>query len=402
MFHVIRDRTRPFGMACGRHLAIAMLPLLTALASGCGDLPMDVMEEQPEGFTPVSPLECRAAGDIAMGQARSGRIEEGDCADYGGGRFDRWTLDLEGRAAVRIDMTSGAFDTVLELLDASGYGIAYNDDASGTLDSRIVTSLEPGTYAVIARTYAPGALGAYQLRVQEAEGCVEGPEIVLGEEIAGEITDGDCLLDQWAPMDSLSLTLSEAARLDFVVKSTDFRPLIIVRDEYRRDVLFAFDGTGSGTVQGRATLGAGAYAVYIVADGPELGSYRLLVDEVACDEPRSVSMGDAVQGTLDQGDCIREDGQFREAWVLDLDAGHTVRVDLESDDFDAWVSVMDEEGREIASDDDSGAGFDASVVVTLPAGRYRILASSYGPDAVGRYTLTVTEVPAAGAAEGGG
>jgi serine protease Do len=105
---------------------------------------------------------------------------------------------------------------------------------------------------------------------------------------------------------------------------------------------------------------------------------------------------------LDEGDCVREGGQFRDAWALDVEARRTVRVDLESDDFDAWVSVVDEEGREIASDDDSGTGFDASLMVTLPAGRYRILASSYGPGAVGAYTLTVAEVAAAGAAVGGG
>lgn len=376
--------------------------LVLALAAGCGDLPTDVMEEGFGNFTATEPLGCDPDGGIAIGQTRSGRLEQGDCASHPGGWFDRWTLTLDRAADVRIDMTSGTFDTVLELLDASGYMIAYNDDALGTLNSRIVTSLGPGSYAVIARTYGAGAGGAYELAVGESEGCGEGPEIVLGEELGGEITGDDCLLDHWALTDSLSLTLTEDARVDFVVKSTDFRPLIIVRDEQRRDVLFAVDETGAGIAQGRATLGAGTYGVYIVSDGPELGSYQLLVEEVACEEPLPVPMGEAVEGTLDEGDCVRSGGAFRDAWELELAAERTVRIDLESADFDAWVAVIDEEGREIAVDDDSGSGFDASLLVTLPAGRYRILASSFGPGGVGSYTLTVAEETVATAAAAAG
>lgn len=372
--------------------AISTILFLVALAAGCGDLPTDVMEEGAGDFTATEPLRCDSDGGITIGQTRSGRLEHGDCASHPGGWFDRWTLTLDRAADVRIDMTSGTFDTVLELLDASGYGIAYNDDALGTLNSRIVTSLGPGTYAVIARTYQAGAGGAYELAVEESEGCGEGPhQIVLGVELGGEITGDDCLLDHWALTDSLSLTLTEDARIDFVVKSTDFRPLIIVRDEQRRDVLFAVDETGGGVAQGRATLGAGTYGVYVVSDGPALGSYQLLAEEVACEEPLPISMGETVEGTLDEGDCVRSGGAFRDVWALELDAERTVRVDLESADFDAWVAVIDEEGREVAVDDDSGPGFDASLLVTLPAGRYRILASSFGPGGVGSYTLMVAE-----------
>jgi hypothetical protein len=125
MFSTV-DRRSPTssGAACVRRLAIATLPVLVGLAAGCGDLPTEAMEEGGASFTPTAPHDCESAGDIALGQTRSGRIEQGDCSSYEGGRFDRWTLTLDSDADVRIDLTSRAFDTVLELLDASGYGIA--------------------------------------------------------------------------------------------------------------------------------------------------------------------------------------------------------------------------------------------------------------------------------------
>ena len=214
---------------------------------------------------------------------------------------------------------------------------------------------------------------------------------------------GDCLLDRWMPADSFALTLPEDARLDFVAKSPDFRPLILVRDERRWDVFAAYDQSGSGTAQGRTTLAAGSYVVYVLPDGHGIGSYQLLVEEVACEAPRPITIGEAVEGTLDESDCVRAGGAFRDAWSLELETERSLRIDLASADLDAWLSVTDVDGVEIARDDDSGPGFDSSLSITLGAGRYTVLASSFGPGDMGDYNLSVVEEGpvAAGATVGG-
>ena len=294
------------------------------------------------------------------------------------------------QTAVRIDMRSDAFDTVLELLDPRGDMVAWNDDSYGTLNSRIVVALAPGDYDVVARTYGPGMRGAYEIEMERSGGC-EGGAIVLDDEIAGEVTEDDCLMDQWVPADSLVLSLAEDTRLDFTVKSADFRPMVVVRDQRRWDVFAAYDETGAGTAQGRVTLGAGTYTVYVFSDGSELGGYQLLVEEVGCDAPLPVAVGETVEGTLDELDCVRSGGAFRDAWSLELGAERSLRIDLASDDLDPWLAVLDEDGLELAHDDDSGPGFDASLRVTLAPGWYTIVASSFAPGPLGDYTLTVGE-----------
>ncbi len=373
---------------------LAALLSLAFMAGACGDLPFSVDEDeygnQYGNFDPTPPHACTSAGALTLGSSHGGSIQDGDCGRHPDERYDRWTLSLDAATAVRIDMRSRVFDTFLELLDGGGGVIAMNDDSYGSLDSRIVVVLAPGDYDVIARAYAPGMRGAYEIDVQLSEGC-GGEAIVLGEEMAAEITDEDCLFDQWTPADSLVLTLAEDTRVDFTVKSADFRPVTVVRDRRGWDVFAAYDHNGVGTAHGRVTLGAGTYTVFVFSDGPELGAYQLLVEEVGCDVPLPVTLGETVEGTLDELDCVRSGGAFRDAWSLELDVERSLRIDLASDDMDPWVAVLDEDGLELAHDDDSGPGFDASLAVTLGPGRYTIVTSSFAPGLVGDYTLSVVE-----------
>ena len=381
---------------------LAAVVCLALVAGACGDLPVSLTEDEYgneyENFDATPPHACTPDGALSVGTRHQGEIEEGDCAQFPGDRYDRWTLSVDVETQVRIDLRSGAFDTMLELLNGRGEMIAFNDDSQGTLNSRVVALLVPGDYDVIARPYGQDMRGSYEIGVAVAEGCGGDADIVLGEEIAGEITDDDCLMDQWMPADSFSLTLSEDTRLDFTAKSPDFRPLLVVRDARGWDVFVAYDEMGSGTAHGRATLGSGTYVVYVLSDGPGYGVYQLLVEEVGCEAPHPVAVGETVEGTLDESDCVRSGGAFRDGWSLELDAERTLRIDLASDDLDAWLAVLDENGVEVASDDDSGPGFDASLTVTLQPGRYTLVASSFGPGWVGDYTLSVVEDGTAAAA----
>ncbi|NJN86596.1 MAG: tetratricopeptide repeat protein [Leptolyngbyaceae cyanobacterium SL_7_1] len=79
---------------------------------------------------------------------------------------DEYTFSGTAGQSITITMTSDEFDTVIELLDAQGQQVAFNDDYARTLNSTIVTTLpRTGTYKVLARSFS-GAGGRYVITVR--------------------------------------------------------------------------------------------------------------------------------------------------------------------------------------------------------------------------------------------
>ena len=78
--------------------------------------------------------------------------------------------------------------------------------------------------------------------------------------------------------------------------------------------------------------------------------------------------------------------------VVELQAKKQYRIDLKSSAFDAFLRLENANGTMIGVDDDSGGGTDARFVFSAPTtGIYRIVATSYVPQQVGKYRLTVAE-----------
>jgi peroxiredoxin len=61
-----------------------------------------------------------------------------------------------------------------------------------------------------------------------------------------------------------------------------------------------------------------------------------------------------------------------------------------STQFDSYLRLEDAKGRELAEDDDSGGNLNAQIVFTCPKdGNYKVIATAYGAQGFGDYTLTV-------------
>lgn len=72
-------------------------------------------------------------------------------------------------------------------------------------------------------------------------------------------------------------------------------------------------------------------------------------------------------------------------------AGQSVVITLDSEDFDTVLSVLGPDGEEIAYNDDSGNSLNSRVIITLPTrGTYTAVARSFSGQA-GDYTLSVRE-----------
>jgi hypothetical protein len=75
--------------------------------------------------------------------------------------------------------------------------------------------------------------------------------------------------------------------------------------------------------------------------------------------------------------------------TMKLPKGRTVQIDLTSDDFDAYLRVLDSNDRELARDDDSGGGLNARIIFPIPKDdTYKIVATTFDGQ-VGNYQLLV-------------
>ena len=90
---------------------------------------------------------------------------------------------------------------------------------------------------------------------------------------------------------------------------------------------------------------------------------------------------------------LRGDSTYAQAWTIQGRAGQTITVDLESDEFDAYMFVR---GPGISNggafqDDDSGGSCNARLTVTFPEdGEYEIDVNTAEHYATGSFTLSVT------------
>ena len=450
---------------------------------------------------------CQATSPISMGQSIAGQLNANDCGQPDGAYGDRWSLSLSGQTHVRIDLASNTFDAFLELRDDVGNVIAQNDDAGASLDSRLIQTLQLGSYIILARSLAPGQTGSYQLSVSEgpdcspvgalqlgqtvtgalaaddclfdfggnmdnwslsltstqrlridlkssdfdevvlvrdqqgniingagwegptgharletelsagdwtisvtspyetargsydltvdvAPPCTPGTDFVLGETVTGEISPSDCLLDSWMPADSFGINITEETAIAIHLKSADFDPFVILRDQNGMDIEVGFDEQRDGNAWIRESLGPGLYALFVTTHSfPGQGSYQLTVSEIVCDDPQPIDFGQTVDGALDADDCLSPGGAYQESWELVLANDTTARIDLESDAFDAYLVLKDSVGNILADDDDGGDGLNSRIDRTLTAGTYEIVVSSFAAGQTGTYQLAVDVPP---------
>ena len=97
----------------------------------------------------------------------------------------------------------------------------------------------------------------------------------------------------------------------------------------------------------------------------------------------TISLGSPVSGNL-SGDPV--------LYSIDAQAGQLLIISMQADDFDPLVRIQ-QNGQELASDDDSGGGYNAQLGYLVPAsGSYTISAeSSYSGSGEGSFMLNVDE-----------
>lgn len=113
----------------------------------------------------------------------------------------------------------------------------------------------------------------------------------------------------------------------------------------------------------------------------------------------AIRPGGSVQGVLNASDRALEDGSYFECFALQAQAGQRVSVTLRSNDFDAFLAVVQgrdcSAGEAVETDDDSAGGTDSRVETTLGSGPYSIRVNTLGGGETGAYTLSMAVAAAA-------
>ncbi len=119
--------------------------------------------------------------------------------------------------------------------------------------------------------------------------------------------------------------------------------------------------------------------------------------------PRAVAQSEEdemllqVEGVLEEGDRVSpDDGSFYDTHSFEGQAGQTVLIMMESDEFDTYLLLADAQQRLVARNDDlNRTTTNSGIVATLPQdGSYIVVANGLNAENQGRYQLTVQAVEA--------
>ncbi|HRE44173.1 MAG TPA: pre-peptidase C-terminal domain-containing protein [Terricaulis sp.] len=349
--------------------------------------------------------------EISVGQSLESAIEPAGDADW-----YRLSVEQGQRYTVTLNATpeDNGLDPLLTVYDAQSQIIAQNDDADGTLNSRL--SFVPGASGVVfveAAAFGDGSAGGYTLSVAASpippddagNDATTRARVAPGRPITG-------VLEYEGDVDWYRLDARTGQRYRIILASAEERedalsdPLLQVMDAegnvlgYNDDYnglnsQIDFVPTRSGPVYvvagAFADAAAGAYTLSVESE-------RLPRDPAAADTSTRarITLGQTVTSLLDYpGD--------RDWYRIRLTAGETYRFALNRNDEadeplgDPLLQLYDARGEEVAMDDDGGGNLNALLEYTATAtGNYFIEARGFSDDAAGGYTLSARagDIPA--------
>jgi hypothetical protein len=319
----------------------------------------------------------------------------------------------------QIDMVSTEIDSSLRLESSSGERLAQDEDSGGGLNARILfTPAKEDGYKIYATTYA-GGFGAYTLTVKEVAAIV-GNKAVLGGPIPAAVKvvlTAERLLRKETlksddprdpvighPAHVYELELDPSATYQVDLRSSQFDSYLRILDA--KDKELARDDDSGGNLNARILFKPpvkGPYRIIATSFDGRVGDFELSVapkipiptEKYVAGKTRTatkagITLPSQLAGT-DEKDNVRENCP-RQIHLFEFAAGKTYVIEMTSSDVDAYLRLEDPSGKQLAEDDDSGGGQNARIRFRIAnEGTYRIIATTFGPDMLGAYSLTVRE-----------
>ncbi len=312
------------------------------------------------------------------------------CLDYPDD-IDVYTITPDGPAELVFE-TFGETDTFMELLNAAGQVISQNDDGGTGTNARISRVVDAGgTYYIRIRGYVSSETGAYDFSISGC--CGDDPydnDFDHATDFNGYmlLASIDCAGD----VDLYEFVGTEPGRYTFSFVTSE-------------NIVWAlYDAAHTQTTQysnepsRQVELAAGEHLFIGVKgfDSGDTGDYSLqLTDftgEGGCgDDPgnndtaHATDLGSQCGSTFAGIDCLGDIDFYR--FVPPTTATFNFYT---TGDVDTFITIYDDGGNYLDSDDDGGQGTNASVEEPLTQGStYFIAVNEYGNNATGGYHLFV-------------
>lgn len=334
-------------------------------------------------------------------------------------------LDLEafhrfsGVAGQEVVITarSSELDVVLDIGTVDEYGdfvtIASDDDGAGGTDARLYfIPPSTGEYVLRVREYSAGGGGGYAILAAPPVPRPAPTPFLPDALVGGDLTDESPADDDGQPFAEWTLDVERDARYRIDLWSNDFDTRLAVgRLEGSRFIESASNDDAStsdlGPTDSRLVVRGDGRPVVLRVSGfsnDGRGAYSLratrLPDALSAPTVATTAVGSTVQGEITDIDALLPSGHSYQEYRFSATAGQRIDVALSSDQFDAFLVIGLGTGpsmAELVSNDDGYGNpnsTDSRIVFTPPAsGEYTIRVRTWEPGEIGRYTLSLAELP---------
>ncbi|MEM1254436.1 MAG: trypsin-like peptidase domain-containing protein [Cyanobacteria bacterium P01_H01_bin.21] len=136
----------------------------------------------------------------------------------------------------------------------------------------------------------------------------------------------------------------------------------------------------------------GTYYVFANSYGAsEQGQYELSISSLNGGSGRNSSYLLSENGSLTSQDNRLSDNSLYDEYFFNGQQGQSITITLSSQDFDAYLLLIDDQGNKIAENDDLAQNdSDATIRIALPyTGQYRVIVNAYDQTGQGRYQMSV-------------
>ena len=293
-------------------------------------------------------------------------------------------------------------DPLIKLIGPDGVEIAMDDDGGGNLNSSLeFTAPTTGNYFIEARGFMEEAAGDYVLTALEGDTPANvSTDLSLNAE--GDYREG--VLSPAGDKDWYRLELTEGQSVRIGLSSAETNdtigdPMVVLYDANGAELARDDDG-GDGLNSWLEHTATTAGPVFVEARG--------FTDDAAGRYVISVNAGE-VGDNAEMAEYLAPNGEGRisiighegdvDWFALDLIEGRPYRIYVDSYEpsplADPLLTLLDENGNQLAQDDDGGAGLGSYLAFTsVTGGRYYAAVSGYGGGQGRYYIRTVdTETP---------
>ena len=369
---------------------------------------------------------AQAPQELYIGQMVAEQLTEGDAATPGGGVCDICEFVGEQGQPIVISLRSDDFDAHLRVTTPGGQRVVNDNAELGTTNARIEMTLpENGRYTVTISSRDPEGRGMYRFSVMPAEEVSTpqhlslnaptspmgetGTPIALEETLNGVLEPGDPISadGKYEDLYIFEGTMGQTVAVGMASRFDTLIHVITPSGERLTD-----DDSGAGTnsriiltiseagphrimATSAAASVTGPYSVRVIPatalrTAPPGQVRQRAAGQLVDDGPMTI--GESIRGQINPQDARLPSGEYYDIYTFDGVQGQGVEVSLESPTFDTYIVVVSPTGQQ-SDNDDSGEGFNSAIRMSLPeTGQWAVIATTYGVDEFGDYTLSLRPI----------